>query len=234
MVALQTTTHFTNRMLRISLFPLFLLISPFSQAQFEGNECLDKHYAKKETIDWMLKNYRGFYNFQKTETIASVGAGSGVREIIYSMMADSLTIHLQDIDPVCLQPERLSLTIRQLYQIGGRTCSAFFIPVRGSEQETGLPSRFFDKIIIENSLHEFTHSNEMLVSIRGNLKKNGYLFIGELIARRKGQKHQGCHRPLFTEEALLQLMDLNGFRFVEKTVLDPNYPHDRVYRFALE
>ena len=234
MVVLKKTVHFTNCMLRISFFSLFLLISPFSQAQFEGNKCLDKHYSKREVIDWMLKSYRGVYNFQKTEKIASIGAGSGVREIIYSMMADSLTIYLEDIDPVCLQPERLSLTIRQLYQIRGQTCSAFFIPVRGSEQETGLPSRFFDKIIIENSLHEFTHFNEMLASIRGNLKKDGYLFIGELIARRKGQKHQGCRRPLFTEEAMLQLLDSNGFRFVEKAVLDPNHPYDRVYRFALK
>ncbi|MGA0558417.1 class I SAM-dependent methyltransferase [Larkinella sp. VNQ87] len=220
-------------MLRIAFLLILWLTASLAHAQVVVNECLDKHYTKRENCEWLLKTYRNLYNFRKTEQIASVGAGSGAREVIYSMMDDSLTLYVQDVDPVCLQPEALSLTIRQLYQLMGRTCSAMFIPVRGVEKETRLPERFFDKIIIENSLHEFTHPNEMLDNIRRNLKPNGRLFIGELIARRPGRKHQGCRKPLFTEESLVQLLETSGFRMVNKTVLDARYPDDRVYEFAL-
>ncbi|GAB3920434.1 hypothetical protein [Larkinella terrae] len=222
------------QMLHLFLFVCFVLIRQPSKAQFDVNGCLDKHFTKRDNIEWLLTGYKRIYDFHKQEKLASVGAGSGVREIIYSMMDDSISFYLQDINPVCLQPEDLALTIRQVYQIAGRVSTATFIPIRGKEKETRLPERFFDKIIIENSLHEFTYPNEMLTSIRGNLKKEGYLFIWELIARRPGQKHKGCRKPLFTEESLLKLLDENGFSLTEKTVVDPHYQADRVYKFALK
>lgn len=221
-------------MLRILTIIILLLVCHPSTAQFDYNGCLSKHFTKRDNIEWLLKSYRPIYTFHKKEKLASIGAGSGEREIIYSMMDDSIEFYLQELNPVCLQPEDLSLTIRQGYQIAGRTSSATFIPVRGKEKETRLPERFFDKIIIENSLHEFTYPNEMLISIRSNLKKEGSLFIWELIARRQGQKHKGCRQPLFTEERLLNLLDTNGFRMVEKTIVDPRYQHDRVYQFVLK
>jgi hypothetical protein len=221
-------------MLRIFTFFFLLLTCELTYAQFDSIECLDKHYTKLENIGWLLKSYRGIYGFRRNEKIASVGAGSGVREIIYSMMEDSLTFYLQDVNPVCLQPETLSQTIEQIYQIVGRKCTASFIPVRGKETDTRLPEQFFDKIIVENSMHEFSYSNEMLASIRGNLKNDGYLFVWELIASRPGKKHKGCRKPLFTEENLIHLLDINGFKLIGKTVVDPHYPDDRVYKFTLK
>ncbi|RRB07670.1 hypothetical protein [Larkinella rosea] len=176
-------------------FVFLLIVCHTSVAQFEDNGCLSKHFTKRENIEWLLNSYRRIYDFHKQEKLASIGAGSGEREIIYSMMDDSLVFYLQDINPVCLQPENLALTVRQVYQIAGRRNTASFIPYRGNEKETRLPIHFFDKIIIENSLHEFTYPNEMLISIRSNLKKDGYLFIWELIARRNGRKHKDVANP---------------------------------------
>lgn len=220
-------------MIRITVLIILLLEGSPLHAQFDGNGCVDKQFSNKEYIEWMIKRYREIYNFQKHENIASVGAGSGVREVIYSMMADSLTIYVQDLNPVCLQPEDLSLTIRQLYQFMGRRCTAQFYPVRGKEQDTQLQLRFFDKIIVENSLHEFTFPNEMLTSIRRNLKPGGTLFIWEYIARKPGKKHSGCRMPLFTDESLRQLLEGNGFQFMETIVVNSRNRDELLYKFSL-
>ncbi|WP_460636176.1 methyltransferase domain-containing protein [Larkinella harenae] len=182
----------------------------------------------------MVKRYREIYDFRANENIASVGAGSGVREVIYSLMTDSLTLYLQDLNPVCLQPETLSQTIRQVYETVGQVSTARFIPIRGKEKETRLPEQFFDKIIVENSLHEFDHPNEMLASIRKNLKPNGQLFIWENISRKPGRKHQGCRKLLFTDESLTHLLNTNGFHFVAKTIVDPEFRNVIMYQFTPE
>ena len=178
--------------------------------------------------------YQSIYSFQRNEVIASVGAGSGSKEVIYSMMADSITFYLQDINPTCLTPENLTATVSRLYDAGGRICTAKFISVIGTEKETRLPRQFFDKIIIENTLHELTHPNDLLTSVRTNLKPDGYLYIEDVIAKRSGQKHRGCGKPLYTEDALVQLLSVNGFRLLAVTVVSPRIEADKVYKFALK
>ncbi|WP_461048970.1 class I SAM-dependent methyltransferase [Spirosoma arcticum] len=177
--------------------------------------------------------YQAIYDFRRNEVVASVGAGSGSKEVIYSMMADSITFYLQDINPTCLTPENLTNTVSRLYDAGGRICTAKFIPVIGTERETQLPQQFFDKIIIENTLHELTHPNDLLTSVRTNLKPDGYLFIEDLVAKRPGQKHRGCGKLLYTEDALVELLNTNGFRLLTVTVVSPRIAADKVYKFAL-
>ena len=199
-----------------------------------SNPCVYEYLTRKDNLEQTLTRYQTIYNFQRNEVVASVGAGSGSKEVIYSMMADSITFYLQDINPVCLTPENLTATVNRLYDAGGRTCTAKFIPVIGTEKETRLPRRFFDKIIIENTLHELTHPNDLLISVRTNLKSDGYLFIEDIIAKRPGQKHRGCGKPLYTEEALIQLLNANGFQLLAVTVVFPRTVADKVYKFALK
>lgn len=203
-------------------------------AQRTKNPCVYEYLTQKDKLEQTLTRYRAIYDFRKGEILASVGAGSGSKEVIYSMMADSLTFYLQDINPTCLTPENLANTVNRLYRAADRTCTASFVPVIGTERETRLPRQFFDKIIVENTLHELTHPNELLVSIRANLKPGGYLFIEDIIAKRPGQQHRGCGKPLFTEAALVQLLSVNGFHLLAVTVVSPRIETDKVYKFALK
>lgn len=203
-------------------------------AQRSKNPCVYEFLLRKDKLEQTLKRYQAIYDFRKRDTLASVGAGGGSKEIIYSMMADSITFYLQDINPKCLTPENLTTTVGQLYTAAGQTNTATFIPVIGTEKETGLPQQFFDKIIIENTLHELTYPTDVLTSVRANLKPDGYLFIEDFVAKRPGQKHRGCGKPLYTEEALIQLLDANGFRLLNRTIVFPNNTVDRVYKFALK
>lgn len=203
--------------------------------EIDGATKANKWYSQPEGINWLIAHYRPIYNLQPSEKVASIGAGQGVREIVYSLMADSLTVYLQDLDSVWLEPSRLKQAIRTIYvQAGRTTCTTRFIPVRGSEKETRLPTQFFDKIIVENSLHEFNFQADMLQRIRDNLKPEGILFIWEAISKKANQKHVDCGRLMFTDESLIKLVEENGFRFVDKTVVDPPRGKDVVFQFRLK
>ncbi|QHV97689.1 methyltransferase domain-containing protein [Spirosoma endbachense] len=206
----------------------------FTTALAQEKDCVNDFYARKKIIELMLKSYRRVYDFHKEENIASIGSGSGNREVIYSMMADSLTFYVQDINPICLEPDILSATIRRLYAVMNRSCTAKFISIRGKAKETRLPDKVFDKVIVENSLHEFESPVDMLKSIRGNLKRDGYLFISELIAKRPGKKHIDCRKPLFTEQSLVKLLDESGFRLKATETVHPFDDYDKVYKFEIK
>lgn len=219
---------------------VILLTCVFALAQYEATAqdanwtAANKWYSEPDGINWLIAHYRPIYDFRPAEKVASIGAGQGVREVVYSLMADSLIFYLQDLDSIWLEPSRLKKAIRTIYKEAGRTtCTTYFIPVRGKEKETGLPDRFFDKILIENSLHEFNFQSEMLLSIRTNLKPDGQLFIWEAITKKLYQKHVDCGKPMFTDESLVKLAEENGFRFIEKTIVDPPRGKDAVFQFRL-
>ena len=202
-------------------------------AQRTKNPCVYESLTHKDKREETLARYQPIYAFRKGDRVASVGAGSGSKEVIYSMMADSLVVYLQDINPICLTPDIVRATVSQLYNAAGQTCSATFTPVIGTEKETRLPKQFLDSIIMENTLHELTYPSELVASIRANLKPDGYLYIEDFMAKRPGQTHRGCHKPLFTEEALVQLLKVNGFRLLTSTFVYPNNTVDKMYKFAL-
>ena len=101
-------------------------------AQRSKHPCVYESLLQKDKLEQTLKRYQAIYDFHKSDTLASVGAGSGSKEVIYSMMADSITFYLEDINPRCLTPENLTNTVGQLYNAAGQRNTATFIPVIGT------------------------------------------------------------------------------------------------------
>ncbi|MFD2570536.1 class I SAM-dependent methyltransferase [Spirosoma soli] len=198
------------------------------------NPCLYQSLTRKSTREALLARYQILYDLQPRQKIASVGAGGGNKEILYSMLADSLVFYLQDIDSTCLSKAALPITIQQHYKATSQVCDDTFISVIGTETDTKLPERFFDKVLIENTLHELTKPEEILQSIRNSLKPDGFLFIEDFIAHKPGQRHRGCGKLLYTQQALIDLLDKSGFRLVESHEVYPKNTVDRVYKFALK
>jgi len=215
------------------LFTLLAFNTLTLMAQRQENPCVYEYLLREKNREGILKRYSAIYDFHKGDTLASIGAGSGSKEVVYSMMADSLLFYLQDIDSTCLTSKRIESTISLLYSAANRASTATFIASIGTEKETKLPIGFFDKIIIENTLHELAYPNDLFKSIRENMKPDGYLYVEDLIAKRPGQKHRGCHKRLFTETALIQLIEENGFSFVEVTTVFPNNLQDKVFKFSV-
>jgi ubiquinone/menaquinone biosynthesis C-methylase UbiE len=212
------------------LIGLFLIRQAHAQ---EKNPCLQTYLTRPRTLNDVLTQWQLIYAFGKKDVVASVGVGTGNKEIVYSMMADSLTFYLQDISSRCLSAETIAQATGTFYTLTGRTCTATFIPIIGTETETKLPRNTFDKIIIENSLHEFGAQDEMLIDIRGALRADGMLFIFERIAKKPGKLHQGCKKPLFTEESMIALLARNGYQYFRTVLPNPGLPDDRVLLFGL-
>lgn len=203
--------------IRFSLLVILVLNNCICRAQDTTSSKLGPVARGLEKI---VQTYRSIYDFRKGEVIASIGAGSGMQEIVYSLMADSLTFYLQDIDLSGLAIQNLESTVQQIYKNAGRTqCNATFLTYRGTGTNTNLPVQAFDKIIVENSLHEFTHPSEMLQSIQANMKPGGILFVRELLAKRAHRKHPVCQKTMFTERSLVTLLHQNGFQLMDKTFI---------------
>lgn len=216
------------------LFLLLMLVSLSNFAQRRAKSCVEPYLMKTKAILFYREQGQRIYGLKKGETLASVGAGSGSKEVIYSMGADSLTFYLGDIDMGCLSPEAIGATTQTLYGRANQTNTARFIPVLGAINKTNLPLASIDKLMIENSLHEFTEADDMLRDIRDVLKPTGELYILENIATQEGQRHQGCKRLLFTHQTLVDLLKKHRFQLLRHETVTKESPDYQAYVFRKE
>ena len=158
------------------------------------------------------------YNFQPNETIASIGASSGVWEIWFASQVEGLTFYLQDIDPLNCNQEEIDYGIKYYEKLLQKPVSGQFIPIIGTSSETNLPQNTFDKVLIINSLHEFETPELILQNIHKILKPNGKLFIEEQMAKFSGEIHEGCGKQLFTENELIDTLKENDFELKEMLI----------------
>ena len=152
------------------------------------------------------------YNFQPNETIASIGASSGVWEIWFASQVEGLTFYLQDIDPLNCNKEEIDYGVKYYEKLLQKSISGKFIPIIGTQSQTNLPQNTFDKVLIINSLHEFEMPELILQDIHRILKPNGQLFIEEQITKFSGEIHEGCGKRLFTESELINFLKENNFK----------------------
>ena len=155
------------------------------------------------------------YNFQPNETIASIGASSGVWEIWFASQVEDLTFYLQDIDVQNCNQAEINEGIRYFEKLVGKKNTGKFIPIIGTPSATNLPKNTFDKVLIINSLHEFETPEIILCDIQKILKSNGKLFIEEQTAKFSGEIHEGCGKRLFTENELVNILSNCGFQVIE-------------------
>ena len=151
------------------------------------------------------------YQFKPNETIASIGASSGVWEIWFASQVDNLTFYLQDIDLLNCNQEEIDYGVKYYEKLLNKKIIGTLIPITGNHYQTNLPVNTFDKILIINSLHEFLFVNDILQDVKKCLKPSGILFIEEQIAEISGEIHEGCGRRLFTQEELIDCLAMNGF-----------------------
>lgn len=150
---------------------------------------------------------------QPGETIASLGAGGGIWEVGLGTQVPGLTVYLVERSPDLLNETELTAAVAFWEKQLGKPVESRFVPVVGTETATNLPDGFFDKILLLNSLHEFTHPDAMLAECRRALKPGGLLFVEERLARLPGEVHEGCGRRLFSEVELVERVEQSGFVF---------------------
>jgi ubiquinone/menaquinone biosynthesis C-methylase UbiE len=167
-----------------------------------------------------MKKSLSIYNLQPNETIASIGASSGVWEIWFASQVEGLTFYLQDIDPLNCNQEEINDGVTYFEKLVGKKNTGKFIPIIGTQSATNLPQNTFDKVLIINSLHEFKSPTVILQDIHKILKTNGRLFIEEQLAKFSDEIHEGCGKRLFTENELSEILEKCCFQLIEKHFKD--------------
>ncbi|MEQ8531911.1 MAG: methyltransferase domain-containing protein [Imperialibacter sp.] len=191
------------------LFPILcvaLLIScqsgnkPYNSKQLPGDEVA------------IRRDYDSYYSLaacQPGETIASIGAGNGSKEIAISCFVEGITWHLQEIDSLRLH--QFSQVLAHHEQVMGAPVKADFNLVLGTEESTGLPQGVFDRVLLFNVYHELASPDGMMKEIRQLLNTDGVLVIMERMGATPGELHGDCDRPKLMEPAFLQAMAAYGY-----------------------
>lgn len=143
-----------------------------------------------------------------------MGAGGGFWEISFGAAVDALTFYLVELDAGLLNEIEIRAGIRFFEKQNGRPVRSAFVPAIGTPTEVPLPELLADKVLLLNSLHEFTEPTAMLSECFRLLKPGGYLFVEEALAQYVGQRHEGCGRYLFSEEGLRAMAVRAGFRYL--------------------
>jgi ubiquinone/menaquinone biosynthesis C-methylase UbiE len=168
------------------------------------------------------------YRFENGQTIASIGASSGVWEVWYASHFNDITFYLQDIDANNCNDEEVKYAVNYYEKLLNKPITAQFFTVIGQQNNTNLPHNIFDKVLIINTLHELDFAKEILLDCYQLLKKKGVLYIEEQLASKIGEIHEGCLKPLLLSNQLLILVQSCGFVLEEITDKDN---HVKIFSF---
>jgi ubiquinone/menaquinone biosynthesis C-methylase UbiE len=157
-----------------------------------------------------------FIDFQPNETVASIGCGGGLWEIAMSFSCENVHFYLQDINAQLLNTTELNNSVSYFEKQYKKPNSCNFQITIGEPFSTKLPTNYFDKVVLLNSLHEFDQPESMLLDCQRILKPKGELIIEEEMATFPNQLHDGCGKKLYAEATLIDLLKAFNIHLVKK------------------
>lgn len=178
-------------------------------------ECGGVYFKSKEVLEKSWGKSLRFFDLKEGDKVADIGAKSMTFIGTLAVFYENVNFYCEDIDSVCTTSKQAQKVINFYSKIKGTPITCKFIPVIGTETSTTLPKHFFDKVIIDNSLHEFSEKVLMMKDINQILKKNGFLYLRESLGRTNGELHMGCNQALFDEAHLVEFITQQGFKFIK-------------------
>jgi len=170
------------------------------------------------------KDLLDFFEFNKGDVVAEVGAGTWQNVVGFSILTDSITFYAEDINSENLHAKGLEKTLGKTLKYQKPQTNTFKFQI-GNVKETLLPDNTFDKIILSATFHEFTFMDEMIFDIYKKLKPGGKLYILESECLSKTHKN-------YTAEEAFQIIQKHHFNFVKKDGKDINGAKN-LYRLVL-
>lgn len=195
--------------MRKSLHTL-LFVLMFSGCAFFKNAKLC-YTSQVVTEEQLKQRAEEFYRFKKEETVVSIGAEDCNNEAVYGMLTDSVNFFVENIDSAYLNKKVLNESIAYYEKKWNRKNNSHYTIVIGNVSGTQLPAAFADKIIIENTFHEFSLPEEMLNDCHRILKPDGTLFIAEILASPDHTLHSGCKKRLYFYTELNRFLSAADF-----------------------
>ncbi len=167
------------------------------------NDILEPNPPNKLRKNELLKEL-DFYQLSSDERIAEVGAGEGVFSLILSLTGLKLEIWVNE-----LRNRRLKYAMHLFDLSRYHVSPSKAIFVKGSKTSTNI-SQKMDKVIVRNTMHHFTHMQEMLRSIKNNLNTSGSLFIMEWVKSELPDSDE-CRKSM-TEDQIRDTIANAGFK----------------------
>ena len=198
--------------------PLAALLQISCAALLLSCQSVNKPYNYRRFPDSyaeIQRDYESYYHLggcQEGETIASIGAGNGIKEIQISCFIKDINWYLQEIDSARLYQFEEVLAYHE--NLIGSSMSADFKRVVGTEKSTGLPHKLFDRVLMLNVFHEIELREGIMTEIHQLLNKGGVLVIMERMGEAVGEVHADCKYPKLTEPSFLQ--EMNGYGYTLK------------------
>lgn len=106
--------------------------------------------------------FRNFFDFHKGNVVAEIGAYNGINMKGFSLVADSVTFYLQDIDTIVLSQKNFNKAVVRCKKLNP---SNKFYRCIGTETQTNLPDNSFDKIFLITTVCVLSHFDEMIEDI---------------------------------------------------------------------
>jgi SAM-dependent methyltransferase len=178
-------------------------------------KCRGVYFPNKKIIADSWGKSLSFFDIKEGDNVADIGSKSMTFIGILSVFTPKANFYCEDIDSTCTTPEQAKKVIDYYSKIKGEPINSTLIPIIGTETSTTLATAFFDKVIIDNSLHEFSEKVLMMKDIKRILKKDGLLYLLESIGRTNGELHMGCNQVLFDEAHLVEFITKQGFKFIK-------------------
>lgn len=167
----------------------------------------------------IVDEYEGYHSFigcKAGETIASIGAGNGQKEIQISCFVDDITWYLEEIDSARLY--EFDKVLKHHEGLKGSAVNGEFNLVLGTEFSTTLPEGIFDRVIMLNVFHEISTRESIMLEVRKLLGASGEIVIMERMADKPGQIHGDCKHPKMYEPEFLKEMQEYGYKLISQHV----------------
>ena len=176
---------------------------------FEG--ILEYDYPFKVSPGRVFEEF-GFYDIQKNDKIAEIGAGFGAISLLIAMTYSDTKVWVNEID-------RYSLILLEHFV---KTRDHLFLAdqvevVKGGYETTALENMDLSKIILRRVLHHFTYPKDMLKSIKRSLEPDGKLFVYEIIPSLNSDGYM-CKSAL-SKKKILKLLKKSGFSVNRELVI---------------
>lgn len=216
-----------NTFMKVIYLLIFLFLWLGKEAKAQENtkiqslfkECGGIYFTEREKAYRYFEVYLDAINLKKGDKVASIGARSTTFEVSLSAFSDSIYFTLENIDSSCLNNKQIKEVLQALSPLFKNNLTNKFDIVIGNEYETNLAQDYFDKVILVNSLHEFTNVPEMIRNIHNICKQIAMLYIIEDLPFKKYEIHGGCNRLMLDELGVRDRIEPYGFQYIDKRIV---------------
>jgi len=116
-------------------------------------------------------------DFKKGEIIADIGAGNGYLEGMLSILFDSLTFYIQDIDTSICNQLSVNKVVDFYRNLKKTPFTSKFIAVNGTDSTTNLPDNTFDKILMIYTYPYIKKPKLFILDVKKKLKNDGLFYV---------------------------------------------------------